>query len=74
MAMEVLVPIKKVFSIIDSCTNVDQLEGCKRLASAYTKLVTSKGVINPELVDETLRIKIKEKEEELEMAESFCAR
>lgn len=72
--MEHLVPIKKVFSIIDSCTNVDQLNGCKKLASAYTKLVTSKGVINPELVDETLQIRINEKREELEMVETFCAR
>jgi hypothetical protein len=72
--MENLVPIKKVFSIIDSCTNVDQLAGCKKLASAYTKLVTSKGVVNPELVDETLQIKINEKREELEMVENFCAR
>jgi hypothetical protein len=72
--MENLVPIKKVFSIIDSCTNVDQLAGCKKLATAYTKLVTSKGVINPELVQETLDIKIKERQEELEMVETFCAR
>lgn len=72
--MEHLVPIKKVFSIIDSCTNVDQLAGCKKLATAYTKLVTSKGVINPELVDETLQIRINEKREELEMVETFCAR
>lgn len=72
--MEHLVPIKKVFSIIDSCTNVDQLNGCKKLASAYTKLVTSKGVINPELVDETLQIRINEKREELEMVETFCAK
>ena len=60
-----LVSIKKVFSIIDSCTSTDQLEGCKRLASAYTKLVASKGVINPELVNEILETKIKEKQEEL---------
>jgi phage tail sheath gpL-like len=72
--MENLVPIKKVFSIIDSCTNTDQLAGCKKLASAYTKLVTSKGVVNPELVQETLEIKIQEKQEELEMVENFCAR
>jgi hypothetical protein len=72
--MENLVPIKKVFGIIDSCTNLDQLEGCKRLASAYTKLVILKGVINPELVDETLKIKIKEKQEELKMIETFCAK
>jgi len=72
--MENLVPIKKVFSIIDSCTNTDQLAGCKKLASAYKKLVTSKGVVNPELVQETLDIKIQEKQEELEMVENFCAR
>ena len=62
-----LIPIKKVFSIIDSCTNTDQLEGCKRLALAYTKLVASKGVINPELVEKTLLIRIKEKQEKLKI-------
>jgi hypothetical protein len=72
--MENIVPIKKVFSIIDSCTNLDQLEGCKKLASAYTKLIISKGVINSELVQETLTIKIQEKQEELEMVETFCAK
>lgn len=71
--MDNLVPIKKVFSIIDSCTNVDQLAGCKKLASAYTKLVISKGVINPELVKETLDIRIQERQEELERVETFCA-
>lgn len=60
------VPIQKVFSIIDSCRTLDQLEGCKRLTLSYTKLVTLKGVINPELVLETLQIKIKEKQEEIE--------
>jgi hypothetical protein len=71
--MENFVPIKKVFNIIDSCTNSEQLEGCKRLASAYTKLVISKGIINSELVDKTLKIKIQEKKEELERVETFCA-
>ena len=69
-----LVPISKVFSIIDSCTNTDQLEGCKRLASAYTTLVKSKGVINSHLVDETLQIRLQEKKEEIEMCENFYAR
>lgn len=59
------VPIQKVFSIIDSCITMDQLEGCKRLALSYTKLVASKGVINPELIEETLLIRIKEKIENL---------
>ena len=66
-----LVPISKVFSIIDSCTNTDQLEGCRRLADAYTILVKSKGVINFDLVDETLKIKLQEKQEEIEMCENF---
>lgn len=69
--MENLIPIKRVFNIIDSCTNVDQLEGCTRLASAYTKLAKSKGVINSEVVNQTLNIKIEEKREELEMVEKF---
>ena len=69
-----LVPISKVFSIIDSCTNADQLEGCKRLADAYTTMVKSKGVINFDLVDETLKIKLQEKQEEIEMVENFCAK
>jgi hypothetical protein len=69
-----LVPISKVFSIIDSCTNTEQLAGCKRLATAYTSLVKSKGVINSDLVDETLQIKLQEKREEIEMCENFYAR
>ena len=72
--MEDFVPIKKVFSIIDSCTNMDQLIGCKKLVFAYTKLVESKGVINSEVVNEILQIKMNEKIVELEMAETFCAR
>jgi hypothetical protein len=60
-----LVPIKKVFSIIDSCKTTDQLEGCKRLALSYTKLIASKGVINSELVGKILQIIINEKQEKL---------
>jgi hypothetical protein len=69
-----LVPIKKVFTIIDSCTNTKQIEGCQRLAKAYTELVRAKGVINFDLVDKTLQTKIKQKIEQLELIESFSAR
>ena len=69
-----LIPISKIFSIIDSCINADQLEGCKKLASAYTNMVKHYGVINFDLVDETLQIKLQEKQEEIEMCETFCAR
>ena len=69
-----IVPISKVFSIIDSCINMDQLNGCKKLASAYTNMVKHYGVINFDLVEETIQIKLKEKQEEIEMCENFYAR
>lgn len=66
-----LVPITKVFKIIDSCINSNQLKTCKELANIYTNLVRKKGVINFGDVKETLDIKILEKEIELEYIERF---
>jgi len=67
-----IVPIKKVFRIIDSCTNHTQLKTCEKLADIYTELVKEKGVINFKKVKETLDIKIQEKEVELEYIEENC--
>jgi len=67
-----LVPITKVFSIIDSCTNHTQLKTCEKLADAYTKLVREKGVINFRDVKDILEIRIKEREEELRYIETFA--
>ena len=66
-----IVPIKKVFKVIDSCTNVKQLETCVRLADLYTAMIKRKGVINPALVHETLLIRINEKKEELNLSHKF---
>jgi hypothetical protein len=66
-----LIPIKKVFSIIDSCINSSQLKTCERLAIAYTQLAKEKGVINFKKIQETLNIKIQEKKVELEYIEEF---
>ncbi len=66
-----IVPITKVFSIIDSCTNQTQLKTCEKIAVAYTQLAKEKGVINFKQVKETLNIKIHEKEAELEYIEEF---
>ena len=66
-----IVPIKKIFRIIDSCTNVKQLKTCKRLADLYTERVRRQGVINPTLVNETLYIRINEKKEELRLSNQF---
>ena len=67
-----LAPITKVFSIIDSCINANQLKTCEKLANAYTKLAKEKGVVNFKDVKESLNRKIKEKEEELKYIEIFC--
>lgn len=67
-----IVPIKKVFSIIDSCTNSNQLKTCEKLADIYTELAKEKGVINFKTVKETLNIKLQEKEDELEYIENYC--
>jgi len=66
-----IVPITKVFSIIDSCTNQTQLKTCERIAVAYTQLAKEKGVVNFKQVKETLDIKLQEKEAELEYIETF---
>ena len=67
-----IIPIKKVFSIIDSCTNAVQLKTCERLVIVYTQLAKEKGVINFKDVKETLDLKIHEKEEELEYIKTYC--
>jgi len=67
-----LVPIKRVFGIIDSCTNANQLKTCERLVKGYTELAREKGVVNFKDVKKTLNRKIREKEDELEYIETFC--
>ena len=67
-----LAPIKKVFSIINSCTNINQVQTCKKLVESYTQLAKEKGVVNFKDIKKTLNIKIKEKETELEYIENFC--
>lgn len=66
-----IVPIRKVFRIIDSCTNVKQLKTCQRIADIYTDNLRKKGVINPSMVQEILYIKINEKKEELKLSHKF---
>ena len=66
-----IIPIKKVFSIINSCTNEKQLETCEKLADFYTEMSKKKRVINYSLVEEILYIKISEKREELLMTYNF---
>ena len=66
-----LPPIRKVFSIIDSCTNEDQLESCENIAHHYTQMAIRKGIVNPELISEMLEIKIKEKRSEFELVNHF---
>ena len=67
-----IVPISKVFSIINSCVNQSQLKTCRQLAIYYTQLAKEKGVVNSKAVKKVLDIKIKEKSNELEYIEEFA--
>ncbi|NMC61323.1 MAG: hypothetical protein GYA51_18370 [Candidatus Methanofastidiosa archaeon] len=69
--MTQIAPIRKVFNIIDSCENSQQLRTCMKLADYYTQMVKEKGVVNHSLVKETIYIRINEKKEELGLANKF---
>jgi hypothetical protein len=64
-----ILPISKIFKIIDSCTNSDQLDSCKKITNFYIDLIKKQGVVNPELARNTLNIKIQERRNEIEYAE-----
>lgn len=66
-----IIPIKKVFRIIDSCINLEQLDSCKNIAESYTNLISRKNVVNYEKVREVLYIKINERKEEINLAFNF---
>jgi len=66
-----LASVKDVMSIIDSCINDVQLDVCEKLKVVYSQRARSKGVVNPEDIEEVLEIKIQEKREEIKYAEEF---
>lgn len=61
-----IISIKKIFKIIDSCTNIEQLNTCKNIADLYTKMSSFNGVINYESIRETLYDRINSKRNEIE--------
>jgi len=69
-----IIPISKIFSIINSCRNIEQTESCKKLIKLYIISIRSHGVIDYELVESALNIKVQEKIEELEIVENFCTK
>jgi len=68
------ISIKKIFKIIDSCIDINQLKNCKKIADLYTNIAYSKGVVNYELIREVLYIRINEKLEEMNIAFKFNER
>lgn len=69
--MDGIVPIRKIFSIINSCISIDQLKTCEKIASFYTNILKKKGVVNHKTVLEILQIKIEEKRSELNLSNNF---
>ena len=69
--MDHLIPIRKIFSIIDSCQNITHLPACEKLSDRYTTIAKCKGVVNYTLIREILQIKIEEKRSELNLTNNF---
>jgi hypothetical protein len=66
-----IIPIKKIFKIIDSCINIEQLNSCKTIVNLYIQRISKQGVVNYEQVNHVLHIRINEKKEELKLAFNF---
>ena len=67
-----IVPISRVFDIIDSCINEAQLNTCRQLSLYYTQMAKEKGVVNTKDVKKVLDRKIQEKLSELCYIEEFA--
>lgn len=70
----VIVSVKKVINIINSCETKNQLESSKRLIDNYVKMLKYQGLINPEAVEKRLLKEYKQKIFQITMIKSFLKR
>lgn len=66
-----IVPISRLFNIIASCVNTEEIEICRSISKDYTEVAYKEGIVNWEKIDEVLKIKIGEREEEILIAEKI---
>jgi len=70
----VIVSVKKVISIINSCETKKQLDASKRLIENYVKMAELKGVVNPDTIRKRLMKEYKQKVFQINMIKSFVRR
>jgi hypothetical protein len=67
----VLVPVKRIIKIINSCQNDDQIESCKTLIQNYVKSARKNNVINTEDLSERLNEELIQRQEQLYLVRIF---
>lgn len=67
----VLVPVKRILKIINSCQNDDQIESCKTLIHNYVKSAKKNNVVNSEDLTERLKEELIQRQEQLYLVRIF---
>jgi len=66
--------VKKMLIIINSCETNKQLKSASKAIDNYIRLISAKGVINPEAVEARLMREWKQKRFQINMIKSFVVR
>jgi hypothetical protein len=67
----VLVPVKKILNIINSCQNEEQIENCKHLIHNYVKSAQKNKVINVNELSGRLNDEVIQRQEALYLVKIF---
>lgn len=57
--------IYKIFKIVDSCINEEQLRNCNNISNSYARLIKNRGVTNPEVIKHMISTRIRNRENEI---------
>jgi len=71
MKSQVLVPIKKVLRMINSCEDQEQINNCKNIVDNYVKSAKKHGVVNINDLQNRLDEEIIQKQEALYLVKIF---
>lgn len=67
----VLIPVKKILNIINSCSDEEQIKNCKTLIHNYLKSAKKNNVINIDDLKDRLDEELMQREEALYLAHIF---
>ena len=67
----VLVPVKKILKIINSCNTNEQIENCENLVQNYLRSAKRHGVLNVNELSKRLNEELTERQEALYLVKIF---